>query len=251
MLWWGIGMQKVNVPNVDMSDSGFWSESWVRHIENYLSAPPRCGIWLRTRFELKTFSVLELAGGSCRDSRYLHGLGVDSKGSDFDAMTLSYIRQRFPESSFEIMKENAFSLSFPDKSLDFTFHNGFWICFNPEDVNRLLVEQTRVTRKTIVAFMHNIENRALVADFAERGKTDPLYQIRFFHRNELKGVVEKSEISYKAIRIEKFGGIADMGYSLEKRFPALKSLVRFLVPKLYQLQPWSRVERIALIIELA
>jgi len=48
----------------------FWSDAWVRHIESYLAAPPRCGIWLMTNYG-KNHSILECAGGSCRDSRYL------------------------------------------------------------------------------------------------------------------------------------------------------------------------------------
>ena len=60
-------------------DQGFWEDAWVRHLEQYLSTPPRAGLWLAARFPLAAWRVLELAGGSCRDSRYLAEQGVAAR----------------------------------------------------------------------------------------------------------------------------------------------------------------------------
>jgi hypothetical protein len=243
-------MQKVNEASDEMNSSKFWSDTWLRHIENYLAAPPRCGIWLLDRIDLKGLSVLECAGGSCRDSRYLHKHGVNAEGSDFDEVTLDYIKNRFPNSLIKVSKEDGFNFTKSNQSYDVTFHNGFWICFNSEDVIKLLIEQRRITKKTIIALVHNVENKNLVNHFWELALNDSLYKIKFFHRDEVKDIVNKSGIKFKRMRIEKFGGIPDVGFNLEKKLPILSNLIRFMVPKIYKLQPWSKVERVALIIDL-
>jgi hypothetical protein len=245
-----ICMQEVNQASGQLTKSSFWSDTWVKHIERYLSAPPRCGIWMFNCFNLKGLSVLECAGGSCRDSRHLYDCGVNAEGSDFDQVTLDYLKNRFPNSMFQIAREDCFNFSKSDHSFDVTFHNGFWICFNLTDVVKLLIEQRRITRRTIIALVHNVENKKLVNDFEVRSKTDDLYKIKFFHRNELENIVSKSEINFKRLRVEKFGGIVDFGFKVEKKMPSLSRVVRFVVPRLYKFQPWSKVERIALIIDL-
>lgn len=228
----------------------FWSESWVKHIESYLAATPRCGIWLYSYFDLDNLTVLECAGGSCRDSRYLYENEINAHGTDYDEKTLNYLSSRFVESNFKVSKEDAFKFNMLDKSYDVSFHNGFWIYFTNDDINKLIVEQARVTRKYIVALVHNIENKKLVLNFRKLAIDDDLYKIRFFHRNELKGIINNSGISYKSIRIEKFGGILDACFLVSKKYPILDGLIKFLVPKLYIFQPWGKVERIALVVEL-
>jgi len=83
---------------------GFWEEAWVRHLEQYLVTPPRAGLWLHSRFRLDGWRVLEIAGGSCRDSRYLAEQGVEAIGSDFDQKTLDYLAQRFPASPLTLAR---------------------------------------------------------------------------------------------------------------------------------------------------
>lgn len=238
-----------------MSENGFrdpnyWSDAWVRHIEAYLAAPPRCGIWLKSLFP-KNKSILECAGGSCRDSRYLYNSGYHAVGTDFDEKTLSYVRQRFAGSTFQVAEEDAYGFRYEDKLFDLTFHNGFWVLFDSKrDLIELLKEQSRITRRTVVALVHNARNRELVARFKKKAKHDTLYKIRFFETDELVDVVRSSGIKYSCLRFEKFGGPADRLFSLEKRLPFISQVVRWFVPKLYRFQPWSKVERIALIVDL-
>lgn len=239
-----------------MSDENFdspdyWTKSWASHIENYLSAPARCGIWLNSKFQLKDLSILECAGGSCRDARYLHGLGFRAVGSDFDEKTLRYLKKRFPEEHFEMRKENAFSMSYRSNSIDIVYHNGFWIYFeSDEQIKDLIKEQARVANRYLIALVHNRGNEDLVDVFSQKANFDSLYKIRFFRKQELLELVAGAGIKYKKVSFYKFGGPVDKLYAVSKRISILSPVVHWLVPKIYKLQPWVLTERIALVVEL-
>jgi SAM-dependent methyltransferase len=228
---------------------GFWEEAWVRHLEQYLAAPPRAGLWLHRRFPmLRHWSVLEIAGGSCRDSRYLAEMGVRATGSDFDQKTLDYLAQRFPGSPLALKREDAATLSLPDQAVDLTVHNGFWVLFGDDvQVAALLREQARVTRRVLVALVHNADNPRQVAAFERKAKADPLYDIRFFRRSELSPLVQSAGLRPVRMTIEKFGGPVDRLLTLPG---AWGRLARQVVPRLYRWLPWRHVERIALVLEL-
>lgn len=231
-----------------LQDPGFWEEAWVRHIESYLAAPPRAGYWLHACFPLARWSLLEIAGGSCRDSRYLAELGIDATGSDFDPRTLDYLRRRFPNGRLKLAREDATALSLPDRAVDLSMHNGFWVLFGDDArIVALLREQARVTRRVLVALVHNADNRRVVAAFRRKSAGDPLYDIRFFHRGELTPLVRAAGLAPRALRVEKFGGPVDRLLALPGPFGRA---ARLLVPRLYRWLPWSMTERIALVIEL-
>lgn len=239
------------MPPDGFSDESYWSEAWARHLETYLAAEPRCGRWLRSRFGLHGWSVLECAGGSCRDARFLHDCGIDAVGSDFDRRTVEYLRQRDPASSFRIMRQDAASLDFADRSVDLVFHNGFWVLFDDDArIRTLLAEQLRVARRVAVALVHNALNKTLVSKFAEQAMQDSLYRIRFFAPDELRGLVEGMSDRIRGVSIEPFGGTADRLYRLARRVPMLGERLKPVVPRLYDLQSWSRTERLALVMEL-
>jgi hypothetical protein len=228
----------------------YWSEVWKNNIEVYLKAPPRTGIWLKSWLP-KTFSILEIGGGSCRDSRYLFNEGYNSVGTDFDEKTLKYLTTKHPKSSFPMRHENAFAFSFDDGQFDVTFHNGLWVLFDDNNkIKELLKEQLRVTKKTLIAIVHNKDNKNLKYRFLQKSFKDSLFNIRFFSRREIKNIISNSRIQYTNLRIKKFGGIVDILYQFEKMFPPLSFVIRWIVPRLYKFLPWSKVERIVLIIDL-
>lgn len=231
-----------------LQQQGFWEQAWVRHLEQYLQAPPRAGLWLASRFALAGWRVLEIAGGSCRDSRHLAERGVDAIGSDFDQKTLDYLAQRFPNSPLRLAREDAAALSLPDRSVDLSVHNGFWVLFADDArIVALLREQARVTRRVLVALVHNADNPRLVQAFRRKAASDPLYDIRFFRRGELASLVAAAGLRPRALHIEKFGGPVDrlLGWP-----GVLGAAARVLVPRLYRLLPWRYVERVALVVEL-
>lgn len=245
---WGCSMATKSVKthietNQNFLHESYWSDKWQDCIEAYLKAAPRCGYWIASQFS-QNLSVLEIAGGSCRDSRYLASCGWQATGSDFDQKTLDYLRKKYPHSHHHMQREDAFSLSFADQSIDLTFSNGFWVCFSDnEKIYALIREQARVTKKYLVVLVHNAENSLLRRIFHKKAQLDPIYNIRFFTRVQLRQLIENSDIHYRSLRFCKFGGPADK--LLFKR-----ELTKSLVPKLYSYQPWCLAERIACIIEL-
>lgn len=238
--------------NNEFNHEAYWSETWIKHIESYLAAPPRTGYWIASQFSASV-SVLEIAGGSCRDSRYLYSQGINVIGSDFDKKTLDYLVQRYPASSFLMQKEDAFSLSFSDKSIDLSFSNGFWVLFeNDQSIYSLIHEQARITKKYLIVLVHNIENIKLVSQFKEKAKNDSLYDIRFFHKEELLQILHESGLKYKTATIRKFGGPIDklLNPKIKRIKNPLQSIAPKVIPHLYDYQPWNVTERIACVIEL-
>jgi len=230
----------------------FWESAWTRHIEQYLASPPRTGYWLHRRLPLEEGSVLEIAGGSCRDSRYLALQGINATGSDFERRTLDYLEGRFKDSPLKLRQADGFSLPFRDGEFLTTFHNGFWVLFPDEDIRKLAIEQARITRRYMVVLVHNRLNSRLVDTFAAKARTDDLYRIRFFTSDEVLDLVRASGIRVRSVSVEKFGGLPDKLFSpkITRGSAAMQEIVGAIVPRLYSLQPWSRVERIACVIEL-
>jgi hypothetical protein len=230
----------------------FWESAWVTHLEQYLSAPPRTGYWLRQRLPLHAHNVLEMAGGSCRDSRFLATKGINCTGSDFEKKTLDYLASRFKDCPLKLKQADGFSLPFIDNEFYTSFHNGFWIYFSNMDIKKLAVEQARITRRYMIILVHNKLNSDLVKTFAQKSKKDELYRIRFFEPNEVVNLVRGTGIPVKSIKIEKFGGVIDALYSpqLTGGSKLIQTLSSWVVPHLYKFQPWSKVERIACIVEL-
>jgi hypothetical protein len=246
-------MQGYRAVNQEFDNQSYWQDAWTRHIETYLAAPPRCGHWLAANFSNKQLTFVEVAGGSCRDSRYLAHRGYTAVGTDFDERTLDYLRKRFPDSPLPLQREDAFGFSFADKSFDVSFSNGFWVCFaSDEQLYSLAREQERITRKYLIILVHNAENDALIELFREKAKSDSLYDVRFFYRDELREVIDTSGIRCKRMTFGKFGGPMDRLYSSRiKRLPnPLRKVAHHVVPRLYRYQSWRSTERIACIIEL-
>jgi hypothetical protein len=235
-----------------MEKENYWSQSWQNHIENYLSAPPRLANWLMYRFPSKDLSFIEIAGGSCRDTLELHAAGYNAQGADFDTQTLDYLRRRFPKDADIFVREDAFALSLPDKSRDISFSNGFWILFQDDDKIRQLVrEQTRIASRFAIFICQNADCPGLVRQFADLAKTDDLYDIRFYQREEMRRLIDSSGIEYKSMTFNKFGGPTDLLYlkSIKGIPNPFEPLARQLCPRLYELQPWNRTQRIACIVE--
>jgi len=231
----------------------FWEEAWARHLEQYLMLPPRTGYWIDQRLPLRGQSVLEIAGGSCRDSRFLAEKGINCIGSDFEEKTLRYLASRFKDSAFKLRQADGFSLPFKDNEFHTSFHNGFWVLFSDADIKRLAVEQARVTKKYMVILVHNKLNSRLACEFEEKSMTDELYRIRFFEPGELSAILNGTDIKIKSILIEKFGGPVDFLLYRGKWMESVglsKHLLKRIVPKVYRFQPWNKVERIACVVEL-
>lgn len=237
-----------------MEVEDYWSDAWTRHVEAYLATAPRFGYWLARRYpKALGYSFMEIAGGSCRDSQHLAETGFNAVGTDFDEKTLDYLRKRFPDAAGRTRREDAFAFALDDSSVDVTFSNGFWVLFeDDEKVLALLREQVRVSRRHAVFSLQNSENPGLIRQFAAKARTDNLYDIRFYGRDEIVDLVQRSGVTYKSLSLRKFGGIIDILYQ-----PRIKGLpnpfsriAHQIVPHLYALFPWSRTERVVCILDL-
>jgi hypothetical protein len=225
-----------------------WADIWERHLDSYLSAPPRVGMTIMQMLSGDFDNVLEIACGSARDSLYLRALGKSVVATDGSPGVISELRRRFHNTpSITFLVEDASRLSFADRQFDVSFHNGFYVCFDDNDVIKaLLREQCRVTRKHVFFFVHNAHNGALKRKFLSLANQDSVFDIRFFDRDDVATLVRESGVAYQHMRIEKFGGRIDALLSKElKGFPnPFNDLARNHITGLYFLTPLTAAERL-------
>lgn len=225
-----------------------WRQAWAHHLPNYLNAFPRTGYHLEMLFPDRSLRFLELGGATLRDANYLATRGYDATGSDYEADTVRIAADACGDTGLKTMVLDAFATGLPDDAFDVTFHNGLWVCFgSDEKIRGLLAEQARITSRYLVVIVHNAHNERLRRTFAERAKTDRLYDIRFFRRPELAGLLEPygrttihpfgTRLSNRLVPGALFGGLP---YSLRR------SLYRHLCPH----EPLSTWERLLAITEL-
>ena len=117
-----------------------------------------------------------------------------------------------------------------------------------------LREQARVASRYAVILVHNALNETLHNRFRRRAEDDELYDIRFFTPDEVVDLVKRSGVPHKKIELLKFGGRFDSLYArkwVKRVVPNVVWPMRFwAVPRLYRLEPWSKIERIACVVEL-
>ena len=224
-----------------------WSAIWHRHLNSYLSANPRAGLVIAQALSGKFDTVLEIACGSARDSLFLQGIGKDVVATDGNADVISALQNRFrslPRIEFRV--EDALSLSFKSRKFDVSFHNGFYGYFDNDKIKALLREQCRVTRKHVFFFVHNAHNRALKGRFRSAAQADPLFDIRFFRRDEIAKLVRESGVTYRHMRIFRFGGPVDV--LLHGHVKGVRNPVRGFASKylrfLHSLTPLRTAERL-------
>ncbi len=169
----------------------FWVDSWTQHWADYMSTPPHLGPCLELLFPDKSWSFLEIAGGTMRDSAYLAKAGRRVTGSDYLPQVVEQARQVNASTKMDVLTLNAFQTGLPDDAFDVTYHNGLWVNFkDDEDIRKMLTEQVRISRRYIVATVHCAHNKRYREDFREKAKLDRLYDIRFFEVDELRAFLE-------------------------------------------------------------
>ncbi|MGE7370798.1 class I SAM-dependent methyltransferase [Neorhizobium sp. NPDC001467] len=134
--------------------------------------------------------VLEIAAGSFRDVAMLNRLGIDCHGMDYSGEAVSRTIGEYPDLKDKATKMDAFALTYGDKAFDVSYHNGFWGLFGDEDMARLAREQATVSRRLMIATVHNGHNADFVDYFARVSQTDPLYRIRFFTVDEITDIMK-------------------------------------------------------------
>ena len=172
------------------SDATGWDSKWTAIFDQY-QRDLRHAHYIRSLLEPGEHKVLELGAGSFRDMAALRRMGVDCFGMDFSAESAARAKQAFPEYANCIEQMSAFEMSYPDKSFDVSYHNGFWVLFSDEQIEDLAKEQARITKKRMMATVHNGHNTSFVQYFDRKKQDDPLYDIRFFLADELKTLMSR------------------------------------------------------------
>jgi ubiquinone/menaquinone biosynthesis C-methylase UbiE len=234
-------------------DKNDWNTSWKKHLEQYLKAPPRTGIFIKNLLGSQIETSLELGCGSGRDSIYLSKYYAKVTATDYDEKTIAYLKEKFNSANLEYKQADAFNLPFSKNAFDLVFHNGLFVLFDDDSsIYNMLTEQERVSKKFILVLVHNKLNKKLIETFETKGLNDPIYDIRFFTSSEITTIVEKSKINYKSINCFKFGGKMDVFFNKTvRKIPnPLFIMKNRIIPKLYKYQSWDSTERIACLIEL-
>lgn len=166
-----------------------WDETWARVFDHY-QHDLRHAYYVNALLEEEDRSVLEIAAGSFRDMALLNRLGLYCAGMDHSAVSVEMARRQFPALAGQIFQGDAFRLEgVADAAYDVSYHNGFWILFEDQAIQKLAAEQARVSRRKIIATVHNAHNPDFIDYFARMGETDPLYKIRFFEVDEMRALL--------------------------------------------------------------
>lgn len=167
-----------------------WDEKW-QDIFHHYQQDTRHAYYINAVLDNKDKKILEIAAGSFRDMALLNSLDVDCWGTDYSSASVQLAKEHFPILRKKIFQSNAYKMSvIPDKTFDTTFHNGFWVLFdNDNDIHTLAKEQVRITKRKIIATVHNGHNRDFVNYFQRLSKKDILYKIRFFTVDEIQSLM--------------------------------------------------------------
>lgn len=181
-------MNNISSPPNKLVTPEDWNNIWTDNFAHYQN-DTRHAYYIdavRRRNERK---VLEIAAGSFRDVAQLSQVGVECYGIDFSTQAVSLAQQYYPQLASRFAAMDAFNLDFADSDFDLTYHNGFWVCFDDAAIHKLVEEQARVTRRRLIATVHNAHNKAFKAYFDSKTDTDPLFSIRFFESDEIAALM--------------------------------------------------------------
>lgn len=193
----------MSLRNLDRnSDAHSWDSKWSGIFDQY-QRDLRHAHYIRSLMRPDERSVLEMAAGSFRDMAALRRMGVDCSGMDFSPESVQRARRAFPEFSGFIHRMNAYELDFPDEAFDLTYHNGFWILFDDKEILSLAKEQARISKRRMIATVHNGHNQSFVEYFDRMKESDPLFDIRFFELDEIHGLMESVCTDVRVIPVGK------------------------------------------------
>ena len=173
-----------------LSNKNYWDSEWVEIFDRYQN-DPRFAHYLYAFLEEDEKRILEIGAGSFRDMEKLNKWGLECFGIDFSDKSVEKAKEKFPEYRNLIIKADAFSLPFSDNYFDVSYHNGFWSCFSDDEIDLLVCEQSRITKKRMMVSVHNAHNPSFVGYFNKLKVDNPLYSARFFTISEITLLMKK------------------------------------------------------------
>ncbi|MXN31915.1 class I SAM-dependent methyltransferase [Delftia sp. CH05] len=181
----------MQLKNLDKtSTASAWDSKWSTIFDHY-QKDLRHAHYMRALMHSDERKILEMAAGSFRDMAALRRAGLDCHGMDFSGESIERAKANFPEFKEKIHQMSAFEMPFDNQFFDVSYHNGFWVLFSDENIRKLAQEQARITGKRMFATVHNAHNRQFVDYFDRLKKDDPLYDVRFFHVEDLTALMSE------------------------------------------------------------
>jgi len=217
----------------------FWQSAWRRHHQAYLRSLGFQAYYLSFILKPNERKLLELGAGSFRDTARLNEWGYDCFGTDFSEESVLLARQTFPRWANRIEVQDAAHLPYPDDNFDLTFHNGFWVLFREDEfLDTLLKEQVRVSRSRVVCTVHNALNTRQRTVFAEKARSDSLYDIRFFEPDEMERLLKPY---CRNVRVYPYSVLHFNRLMKLIKQRALLKVVYLSTYRLWRIQNWERL----------
>lgn len=170
-------------PELLQSSPG-WDKLWAQHFNEY-QGDLRHAMYIHSLRRWNERRILEIGAGSFRDTAALNRWGLPCFGVDFSPESVRQAREAHPAWADRILQGDAKRLEFPGKAFDLSFHNGLWGYFDDTQIGQLVREQARITKRRMIATVHNAHNAAFRRHFEQMAAEDPLYGIRFFYKEEM------------------------------------------------------------------
>ncbi|HQI41286.1 MAG: SAM-dependent methyltransferase [Ignavibacteriales bacterium UTCHB2] len=186
----------------ELKELKYWNNEWTK-IFNHYQQDTRFSYYINACLGDNENKILEIGAGSFRDMAQLNKLGLKCYGCDFSPNSVKYAKSLYQEYSDLIYEANAYNLPFEDNFFDISYHNGFWGCFENQEILKLAKEQIRVTKNKIIVGVHNAHNDQFVQYFNKLKIDDPLYSLRFFTIDEITEIFNEFTSDIKIIPVGK------------------------------------------------
>ena len=177
-----------------------WNRIWNKYIEKYVHSNPKHGKIVEKiakKYNINFNSCLETGCGSARDSRYISekckAYCLDLRSEPLK-VAYKISKELNTDENYFLMQSDVFNLPFKDKSIDVSFNSGLLIYFSAnEDIYRILAEQSRVTKRLMIIFVHNKFDliMSILFKYLYHMKGEDLYNIRRFSFKEIKDICER------------------------------------------------------------
>ncbi len=181
--------------NKDLQDRLSWNSKWIYLFKQY-QADLRHGYYIASLLKNQEWTVLEIGAGSFRDIALLGRLGYSIGGLDFSELSCEKVKMEFPEFSERFWCGDAFNTNLNDNEYDVSYSNGFIGCFDDLQIDLLLKEQVRITKKIIISTVHNAHNIRFREYFDNKTAVDSIYSLRFFTINEISNIFKKLDLNF-------------------------------------------------------
>lgn len=188
----------------ELQDNAYWNHAWDKYFEHY-QQDTRHAYYINAFLNDDEKKILEIAAGSFRDFNILNSIGKDCFAFDNCENAVNKAKKLFLQYADKISLQNAFSTIYQDKEFDFSYHNGFWGCFDNEQILQLAKEQIRITKKRFAFTVHNGHNQEFIRYFDTLKKNDKLYALRFFTLTDIYNIITALELEMENVKIYPVG----------------------------------------------